>query len=168
MGPGCWPSPRRLPAGQIPKPTDAPKPLSPVESAKTFKLPEGFKLELIAAEPLIREPSGVCWDAQGRLFICELHGYNVEGQLDIEELNQAGQLDRIVRRIDADQRFKDAAKAVTFGTVKLLTDTDGDGQMDRADVWADRLPPCYGICPARDGIVVACAHRRRFSRRSRR
>src|ERR1700761_8448959 len=76
---------------QIPKPTDAPQPLSPVDSAKTFKLPEGFKLELVAAEPLIHEPSGVCWDARGRLFVCELHGYNVEGQLDIEELNKSGQ-----------------------------------------------------------------------------
>ena len=28
--------------------------------------------------------------------------------------------------------------------------------MDRAEVWADRLPPCLGICPARGGIIAAC------------
>ena len=106
---------------------------------------------------MIHEPSGVCWDAQGRLFVCELHGYNIEGQLDIEELNKTGQLDRIVRRVDADETAKAAAKAATYGTVKLLLDTDGDGRMDQAQVWADRLPACYGICPARDGLVVACA-----------
>jgi putative membrane-bound dehydrogenase-like protein len=144
-------------AGEIPKPTDAPQPLSPAESAKQCKLPDGLQLELVACEPLIHEPSGVCWDAKGRMFVCELHGYNIEGQLDIEQLNKTGELDRVVRRLDADQKAKEAAKSRTFGTVKLLVDTDGDGLMDQQETWADRLPPCYGICPARDGIVVACA-----------
>ena len=70
--------------GQISKPADAPKPLSPVESAKRVQLPDGFRLELVVAEPLIRQPSGVCWDAHGNLFVSELHGYNREGQYDIE------------------------------------------------------------------------------------
>ena len=73
--------------GQITKPTDAPNPLTPAESLKTVRLPDGFRLELVAAEPLIRQPSGVCWDAEGNLFVAELHGYNREGQFDIEELN---------------------------------------------------------------------------------
>ena len=47
-------------------------------------------MELVASEPLIREPSGVCWDEQGRLFVCELHGFNVDGQIDIDELNKTG------------------------------------------------------------------------------
>ena len=64
---------------QIPIPADAPKPLSTAESAQAVELPDGFRLELIAAEPLIRNPSGVCWDERGRLFVCELHGYNLEG-----------------------------------------------------------------------------------------
>ncbi len=29
--------------------------------------------------------------------------------------------------------------------------------MDKAEVWADRLPACFGICPARGGIIVVCA-----------
>src|SRR5262245_49536608 len=146
-----------LPAtAQVPKPTDAPGPLSPKESARRFKLPEGFCLELVASEPLIREPSGVCWDERGQLFVSELHGYNVEGQYDIEELNKTGQLDHVVRRIQADERHKKAAEAGTYGTIKRLSDIDGDGRMDRAEVWADRLPPCLGICPARGGIIAAC------------
>jgi len=142
---------------QIPKPDDAPKPLSPAESAKQFRLPPGFRMKLLAAEPLITEPSGVCWDERGRLFVCELHGYNLEGQYDIEELNKTGQLDLVVRRIQADEKAKQKAKADTYGTVKLLLDRDGDGCMDDAIVWADRLPPCYGLVPARGGIIVACA-----------
>ena len=69
---------------EIPHPGDAPKPLPPVESAKAFRLPAGMKIELLASEPLITEPSGVCWDERGRLFVCELHGYNAEGQFDTE------------------------------------------------------------------------------------
>jgi len=142
---------------QIPQPTDAPKPLSPAESLKRVQLPPGYRLELIASEPLIHEPSGICWDERGRLFVSELHGYNLEGQFDIEELNKAGKLDREVRRVQANERAKEAAQVGTYGTVKLLSDTDGDGVMDKATVFADRLPPAYGICPARGGIIVACA-----------
>ncbi len=142
---------------EIPRPDDAPKPLTPEQSAAAFKLPDGFRMEVVASEPLIASPSGVCWDERGRLFVCELHGYNLEGQLDIEELNKTGQLDTQVRRVQADEKFKQAAKAGTFGVVKLLRDTDGDGRMDKADVWAGDLPPAYGIVPARGGIIVACA-----------
>jgi putative membrane-bound dehydrogenase-like protein len=146
----------RTTSGQIPNTDDAPKPLSPDESARRFKVPAGFRIELVASEPLIREPSGLCWDERGQLFVCELHGYNLEGQYDIEELNRTGQLDREVRRIQADERHKKAAEAETYGTIKRLHDTDGDGRMDRAEVWADRLPPCFGICPSRGGIIAAC------------
>ena len=99
--------------GQITKPADAPKPLSPAQSLKTVRLPDGFRLELVAAEPLIRQPSGVCWDAEGNLFVAELHGYNREGQYDIEALNKTGELDRVVRRI--------AANAVSYTHLTLPT-----------------------------------------------
>ena len=113
-------------------------------------------MKLLAAEPLIREPSGVCWDERGRLFVCELHGYNVEGQYDIDELNKTGKLDTEVRRVQASEENKKKAQADNYGTVKILADTDGDGVMDKAEVWADHLPLCYGMAPARGGIIVAC------------
>jgi putative membrane-bound dehydrogenase-like protein len=142
---------------EIPRPDDAPQPLSPAESAKLFQLPAGYQIRLLASEPLIAEPSGICWDEKGRCFVCELHGYNVEGQYDIDELNKSGQLDLEVRRIQASKEAIKKAEAETYGTVKLLRDTDGDGVMDKAIVWADRLPPCYGIAAANGGIIVACA-----------
>ena len=143
--------------GQITKPEDAPKPLPPSESIKTVRLPDGFRLELVAAEPLIHQPSGVCWDAKGNLFVAELHGYNREGQFDIEDLNKSGELDRVVRRIAANEEAVRRAEAEQSGTVKKLIDEDGDGQMDRVEVWADDIPACLGICPARGGIIAVCA-----------
>jgi len=144
-------------SGQIPEPDDAPKPRTPEQSAAAFQLPPGFRMEVIASEPLIASPSGVCWDERGRMFVSELHGYNLAGQLDIEELNKSGQLDTKVRRVQADEKFKRAAQSGTFGVVKLLRDTDGDGRMDAAEVWATNLPPAYGLVPARRGVIVACA-----------
>ena len=42
---------------QIPKPDDAPLPLSPEESKKHFKLTEGFRIDLIASEISSNEPN---------------------------------------------------------------------------------------------------------------
>lgn len=143
--------------GAIPKPDDAPLPKTPEESAAAFRLPDGFRMEVAASEPLISSPSGVCWDEQGRMFVSELHGYNLAGQLDIEELNKSGKLDTKVRRVQADEKFKRAAEAGTFGVVKLLLDKNGDGRMDSAQAWATNLPPVYGLVPARGGVIAACA-----------
>jgi hypothetical protein len=109
---------------EIPRPDDAQQPLSPAESAKLFQLPAGYSIRLLASEPLINEPSGICWDDKGRCFVCELHGYNVEGQYDIDELNKSGQLDLEVRRIQASEEAKKKAEAETYGTVKLLRDSE--------------------------------------------
>ncbi len=142
---------------EIPRPGDAPTAQTPEQSASAFKLPDGFRMEVVASEPLIASPSGICWDEQGRLFVSELHGYNLEGQLDVEELNKTGKLDSEVRRVQADEKFKQAAMKGTYGVVKLLSDTNGDGRMDKAVVWAADLPPVYGLVPARGGIIVAAA-----------
>ena len=49
------------------------------------------------------------------------------------------------------------AEAEQLGTVKKMIDDDGDGTMDRTEIWADGLPACLGICPARGGIIAICA-----------
>src|SRR5438046_9951388 len=142
-------------AAQMPEPTDAPGPMTPAQSAAAFKLPEGFRMEVVASEPLIASPSAVCWDERGRMFVSELHGYNLAGQLDIEELNKTGKLDTQVRRVQADGQFKRAAMGGTFGVGKMQRDTNGHGRMDAAEVWATHLPAVYGLVPARGGRVGA-------------
>src|SRR5262249_17993926 len=88
-------------ADKITPATDAPKPLSAEESRKSFQLPKGLRIELVASEPALAEPTGICFDGRGRLFVCELHGYNRDGYYDIIELNKTGVLDKAVRRIPA-------------------------------------------------------------------
>ncbi len=161
---GCF-SAKRAPIQNVKKtdsdssriaiPANAPKPLSPQEALKLFKIAEGFKIELVASEPLIQEPTQVCWDEKGRMYVSELHGYNLEGQLEVEDLNKTGKLDTIVQRVQAAPRYKKAAETGTYGTIKRLTDTNGDGLMDKVEVLADQLPPAYGLCAAGGGIIVA-------------
>ncbi|MDQ3211629.1 MAG: hypothetical protein M3Q85_03065, partial [Acidobacteriota bacterium] len=38
------------------------RPLSPAEALTTFALPPGFRMELVAAEPLVQDPIMIEWD----------------------------------------------------------------------------------------------------------
>ena len=139
---------------------DAPQPMTPAESLSRIHLPAGFEMSLVASEPQVQDPSGIAIDEWGRLFVCELHGYNIEGHLDVQELNKTGELDRTVRRIRWEfmgGKLAREAERHQYGVVKLLSDQDGDGVMDAAEVWADDLPPCYGLIPARGGIIAVAA-----------
>ena len=154
----CWPAGSgQVRGGQIEPATDAPKPHSPEESLKLFRLPKGFRIELVASEPILADPIAMAFDARGRIFVCEMHGYNLEGHLDVTELNKTGVLDTQVRRINAPEEILKQAEKGQYSTVKLLEDTDGDGRVDTAMVWADRLPLAYGLVPARGGVIVLCA-----------
>ena len=44
----------------------------------TFKLPPGFKIELVAAEPLISDPVDMTIDEEGRMYVVEMHGYPLD------------------------------------------------------------------------------------------
>ncbi len=144
-------------AAEIKPAADAPQPLPPSECLKHFQLPAGFRIELVAAEPHLADPVAMAFDAMGRIFVCEIHGYNLEGHLDVQELNKTGVLDKLVRRIPANPTARRRAREMTTGTLKLLEDADGDGKIDRSQVWADKLPACYGVVPARGGVIVLCA-----------
>lgn len=153
----CVVLPVHVCSGQIKLATDRPQPHTPEESARMMRLPDGLDVEIVASEPLLADPVDMAFDERGRIFVCEIHGYNLEGYYDILELNKTGVLDTEVRRIDASPEAQRRAAEGQYGTVKLLEDVDGDGRFDKADVWADHLPPCYGLVPARGGVVVLCS-----------
>ena len=50
---------------QIVPAEDAPQPLTHEESASHVRVPEGFRLDIVASEPVIEEPSCVAFDERG-------------------------------------------------------------------------------------------------------
>ena len=57
------------------------KTLMPAEqAAKKFALPDGFKVNVFAAEPDVQNPIAMAWDAKGRLWIAENYTYAERGQ----------------------------------------------------------------------------------------
>ena len=48
------------------------------ESLSKFKVAPGFKVELVASEPMVKDPVFVDWDDQGRMWVGELRTYMID------------------------------------------------------------------------------------------
>lgn len=109
--------------------TDIQDPLSPEESMAHMVLDPEFEAQLFASEPMIANPIDLTWDEKGRLWLLETLDY----PNDFAE-NRVGN-DRI----------------------KILEDTDGDGQADRSVVFADGLNIATSLVLANGGVIVTQA-----------
>src|SRR3990170_4220616 len=49
--------------------------LTPEQALQTFRLPPGFRIELVASEPLVNDPVALDFDADGRLWVVEMRSY---------------------------------------------------------------------------------------------
>ena len=87
--------------------------LSPQESMNTMRLPNGYHLELVASEPMIKEPVALAWDGDAKLYVAEMLTYMQ----------------------DADFTGEQQARS----RISLLEDTDNDGKMDKSTVFIDSL-----------------------------
>lgn len=87
--------------------------LSPGESLQTMYVPEGYRLELVASEPMIKEPVAIAWDGNGRMYVAEMLTY-------MQDANAIGEQQPVSR-------------------ISLLEDTNGDGKMDKSTVFIDNL-----------------------------
>src|SRR3954468_14864552 len=52
--------------------------VSPLEALHTFQLPQGFKIELVASEPMISDPVAMEVDENGNMYVVEMHGYPLD------------------------------------------------------------------------------------------
>jgi glucose/arabinose dehydrogenase/mono/diheme cytochrome c family protein len=102
--------------------------LSPEESMKTFYLPEGYKVELVASEPMIDEPVAIAWDGDGKMYVAEMNTY--------------------MQDVDGSGTNRSISK------IKLLQDLDGDGKMDKSTVFIDSLLLPRMILPLENELIV--------------
>ena len=49
--------------------------LSAEEEQKTIVLPPGYRVELVAKEPLVIDPIAIDFDADGRMWVLEMPGF---------------------------------------------------------------------------------------------
>ncbi|HEY2584771.1 MAG TPA: hypothetical protein VGI81_03275, partial [Tepidisphaeraceae bacterium] len=103
--------------------------LTPDEELKTFKLPPGFHMELVAAEPMVQEPICLTWDADGRMYVVELRAY----MPDVEATGEMNPIGRVVR----------------------LESSKHDGKYDQRTVFLDHLSIPRAVSLAGNGVLVA-------------
>jgi putative membrane-bound dehydrogenase-like protein len=119
---------------------------SPQELPKALEVHPEFNLSLVAAEPLINKPMNIDWDEKGRLWVVETPEYpnglrqsNVDAWKD-SGANQPGHYDR--KPLDC---------------VSILSDTNGDGVMDKKTVFADEIELATSSVFYKNGVIVCAA-----------
>jgi putative membrane-bound dehydrogenase-like protein len=73
-------------------------PVEPDKALETFDVQRGYRVELVAAEPLVNTPVAAAFDENGRLYVVEMRGYSEQPD---ELLSQV----RLLVDTDGDGRF---------------------------------------------------------------
>ncbi|WP_020595777.1 DUF7133 domain-containing protein [Spirosoma panaciterrae] len=96
-------------------------------SLNDYQVEEGFKLSLIASEPLLNAPVSMDFDNKGRMWVVEMIGYmpNLEG-IGEEEPN---------------------------GRIVILEDRNKDGVADQAKIFLDKLVLPRGLAHVYGGLL---------------
>ncbi len=111
-----------------PNPVSAEPKTEPERTVAKMHVPEGFKVELIAAEPDLHQPVAFAWDERGRIWIVEAYSYPAK--------RPPGEgLDKVI----------------------ILSDEDGDGKFETRKVFAEKLNLVSGIEIGHGGVWVGAA-----------
>ena len=120
-------------------------PTHPLKAAAKIEVHPEFDLSLVAAEPLIHKAMNIDWDEKGRLWVSETPEYPNGRRVPNTALwKDTGSLARSQQRDPRD-------------TISFLTDTNGDGVMDRKHVFADKLELVTGFVFYKSGVIAATA-----------
>ncbi|REK22268.1 MAG: hypothetical protein DWQ41_19585 [Planctomycetota bacterium] len=104
-------------------------PQSPVPAEETlelFELHPDCRIELVAAEPDVIDPVHIAFDVRGRMWVVEYTDYP-NGPAEGEP---------------------------GLSRIRVLTDDDGDGRFENAQIFADKLLFANGLMLFRDGVIV--------------
>jgi quinoprotein glucose dehydrogenase len=115
------------------------------EAMARFKVPDGFQVELVAAEPMLANPVCLYVDFRGDLYVGETFRHH-KGVTDIRDHMDWNDDDLAARTVEdrvayfrrhLGDKFAEYERACE--RVRLLRDTNGDGVADMASVFADRF-----------------------------
>lgn len=121
-------------------------PTKPEEAAAKIQVHPEFEISLVAAEPLINKVMNVDWDEKGRMWVVETPEYpNGLRKANTDVWKDSGS----VKPGEYDREPLDR--------ISILTDTDGDGRMDKKHVFADKLELATGFVLHRNGVIVSAA-----------
>lgn len=116
------------------------EPLDPALSARNAIVPEGFRVSLFAAEPMVRQPISFTIDDRGRVWVAEAYNYPVRGQEP---------KDRIVVLEDTDGDGRADKQTVFFDRLGYVTGVE----VGFGGVWV-MSPPELLFIPDADGDAV--------------
>ena len=121
---------------------------SPDDAVKRMTVADGFEVQVVASEPLVRQPVCIEFDDRGRLWVIQYLQYP----------NPAGlkrlQVDRYSRT-----KYDRVPEPPPFGPrgadrITILSDSDGDGRMDQGRDFVQGLNLATGLAFGHGGVFV--------------
>lgn len=107
----------------------------PRDVAKTFRTLHGFRMELLAAEPLVTDPVALEYDENGRAWVVEMRDYPYTDK-------------------STDRPNVERTTDKPLGRIRILDDTDGDGLFDKSSIFAEDLSWPTGLALWKGGCYV--------------
>ncbi len=122
--------------------------LRPDESIRAMNVASGFRVESVAAEPLVRQPVAMEFDDRGRLWVLQYLQYPNPAELKRVSVDRYSRT--VYNRVpEPPPKGPKGADLLT-----ILEDTDGDGRMDRAKDFVDGLNLASGFAFGHGGVYV--------------
>ena len=123
--------------------------LTAQEAAEAITLPPGFKANLFAGEPDVKQPIAFAIDDRGRLWIAEGFTYPIRvGHNPVRPLGQTNSE-------PTEAELKDILNGKD--RIIVLEDTDGDGKFNKRTVFMEKLNLVSGIEIGFGGIWIGAA-----------
>ncbi len=121
------------------------KPLTAAQALQSIRVPEGFRVELVASEPMVRDPINVAFSPDGSAWIVEMADYplgNGEGGRikRLRDTDGNGTMDTMdlfltgLSYPTSVMPWRDGILVIAAPDVLFARDTDGDGVADQREV----------------------------------
>lgn len=102
---------------------------TPAAARQSMRVAAGYRVDLVAHEPLTMDPVALDWGPDGRMWVAEMADY----PRGIDDKGQPG------------------------GRIRQLEDTDGDGIYDKSTLFLDGVPFPNGVLAWKKGVLVSAA-----------